>query len=310
MFVSMELSSYIKDLLYRYECVILPGFGAFLTQYQSAKIENDRIFHPPSKTLSFNRQLQANDGILANYVASNLGCSYELALQKIRTYTAGMSLSLAEDNTVTFQGIGDFSLNKERKIQFAPSGKENFNPASFGLTSFDAPAIDRGIVSEDKLVALHREKQRTSIPWARYAAVGLIAIALGGFTGMKIYENSVEEFNMAERNKANLLLEDQIQEATFVVENPLPIFNLSVPEYSGKYHVVAGAFRFEANAQKKVRLLVEEGFPARILGVNKYGLHQVVYQSYPTQEAAYRALREIQATNNAQAWLLVQEVAQ
>ena len=35
MFVFMQLATYISDLLYRYECVIIPGFGAFLTQYQS-----------------------------------------------------------------------------------------------------------------------------------------------------------------------------------------------------------------------------------------------------------------------------------
>ena len=84
----MQISTYINDLLYRYECVIIPGFGAFLTQYQSARIENNS-FHPPGKALLFNRQLQANDGLLANYVASAENCSYELALQKIRNFTGG-----------------------------------------------------------------------------------------------------------------------------------------------------------------------------------------------------------------------------
>jgi len=62
----MQLATYIKDLLYRYECVIIPGFGAFLTQYQSATINsaNNSIF-PPGKQVSFNRQLQTNDGLLA-----------------------------------------------------------------------------------------------------------------------------------------------------------------------------------------------------------------------------------------------------
>ena len=54
----MQIDSYISDLLYRYECVILPDFGAFLTQYQSAQIqENTLAFNPPKKKLSFNSQL-------------------------------------------------------------------------------------------------------------------------------------------------------------------------------------------------------------------------------------------------------------
>ncbi|MEC8884654.1 MAG: SPOR domain-containing protein, partial [Bacteroidota bacterium] len=32
----MHFSNYISDLLYRYECVIVPGFGAFLAHRVSA----------------------------------------------------------------------------------------------------------------------------------------------------------------------------------------------------------------------------------------------------------------------------------
>ena len=96
----MQLATYINDLLYRYECVIIPGFGAFLTQYHSAQIDsNTHTFYPPEKTLSFNRQLQTNDGLLANYVASVEKCSYETALQKIRNFTGKLSLKLSEGET-------------------------------------------------------------------------------------------------------------------------------------------------------------------------------------------------------------------
>ena len=37
----MVLEHYISDLLYRYNCVVVPGFGAFLTQKNSAKIKYD-----------------------------------------------------------------------------------------------------------------------------------------------------------------------------------------------------------------------------------------------------------------------------
>ena len=54
----MNLATYIKDLLYRYDCVIVPDFGGFVTKRISAKIsENTHQFFPPSKQLSFNRNL-------------------------------------------------------------------------------------------------------------------------------------------------------------------------------------------------------------------------------------------------------------
>ena len=66
----MQLEIYISDLLYRYDCVTVPDFGAFLTSRVSAKIhESTHTFYPPKKVLSFNEQLQNNDGLLANYIA-------------------------------------------------------------------------------------------------------------------------------------------------------------------------------------------------------------------------------------------------
>ena len=63
----MQLETYISDLLYRYECVIIPEFGAFLTQPVSAKVDiSSNTFYPPKKVLSFNEQLKNNDGLLAN----------------------------------------------------------------------------------------------------------------------------------------------------------------------------------------------------------------------------------------------------
>lgn len=308
-FVYMELSNYIKELLYRYECVILPGFGAFLTQYHSARIDKDHNFYPPGKTLSFNRQLQTNDGILANYLATAEGCSYELALQKVRNFTGELSLKLSEGAIVSLQNIGEFCLNKEHNVQFIPFDKENFSRDSFGLTSFTSNSIRReNITEEPKLVALHPPASKSRIPVFRYAAIGLIAITLGGFSGLKMYEKEVEKYNFAERQKANDLLENQIQEATFELTNPFPAVTLSVPKKMGNYHIVAGAFRIEDNAHHKVSELTEMGFPAHIMGVNKYGLHQVIYSSHQDRVEALQTLRDIKKSRNMEAWLLVQEV--
>ena len=81
----MDIVSHINELLFRYECVIIPGFGAFLTHHQSAYTDTEtNAFMPPSKTLSFNRQLQTNDGLLAAHLAKVYGLSYQEALQDLR----------------------------------------------------------------------------------------------------------------------------------------------------------------------------------------------------------------------------------
>ncbi len=312
----MQLATYINDLLYRYECVIIPGFGAFLTQYNSARIDNDsNTFYPPGKTLLFNRQLQTNDGLLANYLASVENCSYELALQKIRNFTGGLSLQLSERQVVSFKNIGEFYLNDEYSVQFTPSEKENFSPVSFGLNTFYSLRISREVYKEevleieDKTPLLFTPEKREAKPYLKYAAIALIAISIGGFGGLKMYEGKVQKHNFVEKQKANTMLENQIQEATFVIENPLPALNLTLPKETGKYHIVAGAFRVEENANKKLHQLIERGFSAKSIGANKYGLHMIVYSSHKNRLEARKELRKIKTTENQSAWLLVKELS-
>ena len=310
----MQLSTYISDLLYRYECVIIPGFGAFLTRYRPASIdEKSNTFNPPSKVLSFNRQLQVNDGLLANYIASAEKCSYESALQKVRNFSAHLSSELNNGNTVSLDKIGTFSLNEERSIQFEPVHKQNFSTSSFGLSSFVSPQINRialeeTVAAEEKAPIVLKQKNSGAKPYLKYAAVAAIAILATGFGGMKLYESQVQKYNFAERQKANSLMENQIQEATFVIANPLPVINLQLAKQVGKYHIVAGAFRMEENADKKIEQLREKGYSPKNIGTTRFGLHQVVYVSFKDRIEALNTLREIQKNENPDAWLLVQEI--
>ena len=311
----MQLSTYISDLLYRYECVIIPGFGAFLTRYKPASIdETSNTFYPPSKVLSFNRQLQVNDGLLANYVASVEKCSYETALQKVRNFSAYLSSELNTGKSVSLNKIGEFSLNVERSIQFEPVHKQNFSTSAFGLSSFVSPKISREVykevtsVKEDKEPIILTPENKGTKPYLKYAAVAAIALLATGFGGMKLYEGQVQKYNFAERQKANSLVENQIQEATFVIENPLPALSLQLHKQIGKYHIVAGAFRMEENADKKLEQLREKGYSPMNIGTTRFGLHQVVYVSFKDRIEAIKKLHEIQRTENPDAWLLVQEM--
>ena len=311
----MQLTTYITDLLYRYECVIIPGFGAFLTRYKSAHIDSaSNTFHPPSKIVTFNKQLQANDGLFANYVASAEKCSYETALQKIRNFTSEILNELAEGKTISFKNIGEFALNEEKLLQFEPLQQQNFSTSAFGLSSFVSQKISREVhketvaALEEKAPIHFTPERRDAKPYLKYAAIAVIAISAIGFGSLKLYESQVKKFNFAERQKANSLVENQIQEATFVIDNPLPVLSLQVPKHTGIYHIVAGAYRMEENASKKVEQLREKGYSPLKMESNRYGLYQVLYASFDDRLQAQKKLLEIQRNDNADAWLLVQEI--
>lgn len=310
----MAVANYIHDLLYRYECVILPGFGAFITQQHSAQFDpSTNRFQPPKKSVSFNRQLVKNDGLLANHIMETEGVNYERAVEKLEVYVQELTAVLQKQEAVEFGQIGSFTLTEGDKLQFEPVANMNYLKEAFGLGSFASSEVLRetykkqAVEVEEKAPVAFTPERRSSGRWLKYAAVGLLTIGLSGAAGMNIYSNQVNEHNLAEQQKAASQLESQIQQATFVINNPLPAVTLKVAKQSGKYHIVAGAFRLEENAEKRVQQLKSEGHKARQIGANRFGLHQVVYSSYENRLEALRALREVKNSNPG-AWLFVQEL--
>ncbi|WP_417212983.1 SPOR domain-containing protein [Bizionia sp.] len=311
----MQLEPYISDLLYRYECVTVPEFGSFLTRRTSATIhETTHAFYPPKKVLSFNEQIQENDGLLARYIADVEKIPYEEASKKIKKRVKYLKSYLVEGETIAFENIGSLSLNNEGKMLFEPSYSFNYLTDAFGLSQFTSPEVTRETYKEtveaiEKVVPIAVTPQRRqSRGYLKYAAVGLIALTIGGFAASNYYVNQIETHNQLAQEEANTQLENKIQEATFVINNPLPAVTLNVKKQYGNYHIIAGAFRVEENSDKKVDQLKDLGYAARKIGTNKYGLHEVVYASYEDRLEALQALRDVKKTHNKDAWLLVKAI--
>lgn len=314
-FVFMQFETYISDLLFRYDCVIIPEFGAFLTQKVSAHIhESTNAFYPPKKVLSFNEQLKNNDGLLANYIASVEKIPFEMAVSKIAKKTKSLKSYLAQGETLVFTNIGEIVLNSEGSLAFEPSHKLNYLRDAFGLSQFVSPLVSRELHKEtveaiEKVVPLTvTPEKRKSKNYLKYAAVAILALTLGGVMTSNYYLGEIDSHNRMAEATAQEQLEEKIQEATFIIDTPLPTITLNVAKQSGRFHIVAGAFRIEANCDKKLDELKSLGYEARKIGTNKYGLHQVVYSSYESRLEAQRAMYQIRRTHNRDAWLLIQEL--
>ena len=309
----MQLNQYISELLYRYECVVVPGLGAFLTHKVSAEIDAQaQVFSPPKKRLSFNEQLQQNDGVLTNHIATSEEVSYENALAKIAKQVTEIQHRLKQNETVSLKYVGDLSRNKTGALEFEPSYHLNYMTTAFGLSQFVSPEVKRdlplGVVDakEKTLILASRKRLRNAV--IKYAAVAVILFGLGGFMASNAYMQHIEKENIIAQEKARIALDNQIQEATFLVNTPLPAITIDIEKPSGNYHVVAGAFRVKANSERKLRQLKRLGFNARLIGQNRFGLHQVVFESYKERRAAERALYNIKRTQDPAAWLLIKSV--
>ena len=303
----MKLATYINDLLYRYDCVIVPDFGGFVTNKIGAKANNfTHTFTPPTKQVTFNSLLKHNDGLLANYIASAENISFEKASTAISLSVIKWQNEL-QSNTVQIDSLGVLSLNEEKQIIFEPNAAVNYLTESFGLDTVTSSAISRFKEQVKPLNPLPvKEERKRGIPaFIKYAATAAILLTLG-YAGYNGYENNLQKENLANQEKA---IQKKIQAATFVISNPLPTINLNVvKEVAKPFHIVAGAFQFAENAEKRVEELKAKGFDAQIIGVNKWGLTQVTFNSYTNRNEATNNLYRIQKTVSKDAWLLVEKL--
>jgi len=310
----MNLEHYISQLLYRYQCVTIPGFGAFLTDFQSAQWhEASNGFYPPKKLISFNSFLKNNDGLLANHVAQNEKISYESAVLSIENEITKWKSELQSANKISFKSIGEFNLNAEKNIVFIPYEQVNYLASSFGLTSLIAPSIKREViehvfedVKEEEVIQLISDRNigRT---YLKYAALIVFSLSCSGIMGIKLYQDKVASDTLIVEKAVQQKVQSTIQEATFVITNPLPSVTLSVKEENRPYHIVAGSFRLEKNADKVYKRLTKKGYKAKRLPPNANGLFPVLYGSFLTLQEAERIKSDIQKSENPNVWILIEE---
>jgi hypothetical protein len=289
--------------------VIIPQFGGFVTNERSAVIDKERErIHPPYKQITFNNHLKNNDGLLANYISSVDKISYDCALNYIKFEVESWMEKLREED-LELSGLGTFS-SVDGKLQFEPQKKMNYLLSSFGLSSVAAKDLHASVetekVVEAEPVPVVPLGEKKTPAYLKYAAVFVLGLSAIGF-GAKLYQDYKSEQWVAEAQKQQMRVEQKIENATFVISKPLPALSIELESQKKSFHVIAGAFRYPDNAERKVNQLLDEGYEARILGVNRWNLTVVSYGSYKTREEALLELDSIQKYVAKDSWLLIQE---
>jgi hypothetical protein len=315
----MKIELYIAQLLYRYQCVTVPGFGAFLTEIQSAKLnESTNSFSPPKKMIAFNANLKNNDGLLANHIALAEKTSYEYAVSAIQYEVFTWKKALEENELFSIKNVGDLRLNADKNIVFTPYDQTNYLTSSFGLAPFVSPLVKRAIfenevetIEEKEIITMIPEQTRTANPYLKYAAVFVLGLGLAGSVGYPMYQNQIASETILVETAVQKQVQNKIQQATFFIESPVPAVTLSVKstkEIKMPYHIMAGVYREEKNADKTLRILNRLGYDAKRIAPNKNGYFPVLYGSYATFSEAEKAKKEINEKHNPEAWILIQSL--
>ena len=327
----MNIETYISDLLYRHDCVIVPGLGGFISNYKSAQIHPvSHTLRPPSKSISFNVQLQNNDGLLANYISDCESIPFASAQVKIGQYVKNLQNDLEHKNQVKISKVGVLSRDLNGLLSFEPDNTVNYLLDAFGLDTIQSPAILRHAkeVSLPKQVSKGAKRikaPKTSINW-KVAAVILPLIGLSTYVSFQQEAVSDAYANYAYLNpfklkpaatytprtvevKETLILtsieaspEMEIETSVDVISTPeviAPIVN------TVQFHLIAGCFSSEVNAANLVSKLKTQGFDSSVIGRNSKGLFRVAFQTFSSKETALLKLQNLKATGTS-TWLLKQ----
>ncbi len=197
--MEMDIGTYVGELLFEHEAVAVPGLGSFVSAYRSAEVDQVQgELHPPSKTISFNENLVADDGLLISYVHHKHDLSVEQAREAVRKYVEQVKGAIQRQEIVVFPEVGRLYQDYEKNLQFLPD-TTNFSTQSYGLPKVSAyPAAwshsQRQTAAERSRPAPNPKQQRAAnLGLVAAIAAAVVVIAIAGYFLFTDFQSSSEE---------------------------------------------------------------------------------------------------------------------
>lgn len=136
------IEQHIEFLLREHDCVILPGWGAFIAQRQCARVEGG-ILVPPSRSYGFNGALTFSDGLLENSIVRRSRCTYATASEQVRDAVDELRRQLEANGEVAVGRVGVFGRNEDGALVFSPFEQQIMASECYGFVPLDFPTLQQ-----------------------------------------------------------------------------------------------------------------------------------------------------------------------
>jgi hypothetical protein len=337
--MKINVVKYIPELLYRHDCVIIPGFGGFIGNYSPAMINTVyHTFYPPFKSLLFNIHLKQNDGLLASCISQAEQIPYEHAMELIRMMLEEWNRELENEQELVIEKVGKIVKESDGIFQFEQDPSVNYLPDAFGLTAFVSPAIRRPGMQDklekklDRYIHAPSGKSRKLTQTLKWAAMIALPVGLAVYLSL----TNMDQIRSFHENYTGFLFSNSIpvvkktvestkifipskktgnseQKITTVQTLPgaqvTPVVKteakeISDPSAKKPFAIIVGAFRFRENADNMVAKLKLEGYDAGIFDTTITGLFRVSVGTFVSRDKAIGQLAAVRSTKYSSAWLL------
>lgn len=160
------IATYIQELLASNNRVIIPNYGAFLVRATSKSKDADTL-EEKLKDIYFSPFLKFNDELLEKYIIKKENVTKEEAADKIKDFIDKIKKELEQNKPFIIQDFGQFSADKQGKVQFETFAKAKQSPAAEGKeetpkTTAKKPAAKKSTIKETKKEDEKTEEKKTA----------------------------------------------------------------------------------------------------------------------------------------------------
>ena len=269
----MDIKAFIRELLFGHECVILPGFGGFIGNFYPAHFdEKYGTFYPPVKQISFNRNLNHNDGLLISKISQSTGLNYGDARNLVGEFVKELTDRLGKGEKVMFDHIGTFEYNHEKNVMFEPEANINYCMGSFGLESFRWFPVKEYDVRKRVIRFINKEPVRSSttrkILWRAAVLIPVLALLIAVPLKTDRFKARVDKTSMNPLVNAEFENNKKaIDEAVVIVPDSSITVKPETPPVLAEerhYSIITGSFKSKENAISHVNSLKSDGYEPEI----------------------------------------------
>ena len=285
----MNLSKHLSELIKNHECVIIPEFGGFISNYRPARFDAARnIFIPPSKEVIFNSKINKNDGLLINYLVESERVGYHQAQELVLSFVDRINGTLNNGEQVEMEHLGTFELDRSGAIVFHPNQKFDLIQA-YGLTEIRIPTI-----FETKTTAPFISQRAVVRAINNKRDILKIAASIALLLTLSLFPVKTEKVNL---NSSVLNpLEFLMEEAPATIQKP-EIINQKNSDHIAEtgnttlapYILIGGLFQHFDNATNFQNDLIKSGYQSEIIK-QENGFYRVIIDSYTNKTEAINAM--------------------
>lgn len=286
----------------RYDCVVIPGWGALVASNIPAQLSQEHIIRP-KRLLCFNSSITHNDALLATSLARRHNISYDEACKLIADNVIAFKHQLSVGTEVTFGHLGFFKVDDNNKLIFIPTFKDKAHDDLFGLRDFEFPVLSK---DNDKLLPETVSRNIFSRRGFKAAASIAALVAIGALLSTPVIVDKSSHnasLNIASvKTKPTAITVKPVAKTTSadtkisVIDIPSDktnsttesAFNEGMPsDENGTYFLVINSCKKEHQAQALIKQYAKKGIKAKTIA--RSGFHHVVVAQSSNQQELIKA---------------------